>query len=214
MLERNGLKNMNITTIKPYPSSKTTNEAPAVVKLLAPLLVCAAGTGGVFTTHSTEVLSRWVYYPRIHVEPSPAKQVDVRSPADLVVNIRDVLGINMSDLASVLEVTRPTVYAWFEGKEPKTESVKHIQRLSRIADEINRVNIVRLDKLVHRPILDGRSLLDILKSDEDPVKALTILKAVADKENRTRRESKGSGKNLRSLDNVLRESSATTYERS
>lgn len=214
MLETSGLKNMNITTIKPYPSPKSTHEAPAVVKLFAPLLVCAAGTGGVFTTHSTEVLSQWVYYPRIHVETSSAKQVDVRSPANLVVNIREVLGINMSDLASVLGVTRPTVYAWLEGQEPKIESVKHIQRLSHIADEINRADIVRLDKLVHRPILEGRSLLDILKSDEDPVKALTILKALADKEDRTRRESKGSGKNLRSLNDVLSESSVAIYERS
>ena len=205
---------MNTTTIKPYPSPKNPHKAPTVVKLFAPLLVCAAGTGGVFTTQSTEVLDRWVYYPRIHVEPSSAKQVDGRSPAELVANIRDVLEINMSDLASVLGVTRPTVYAWLEGQEPKPEAVMHIQRLSRTADEIKQVNIIRLDKLVHRPILNGRSLLDILKTDEDPVKALTLLKAVADKEEQTRRESKGSGKNLRSLDDVLSESSVAIYERS
>lgn len=207
---------MNSTTIKPYPSGftkpKTTSGSPAVVKIFAPLLVCAVGTGGIFTAHSTEVLSRWIYYPRIHVEPSSPKQVDTRSPADHVANIREVLGINMSDLASVLGVKRPTVYAWLEGQEPRPESVMHIQRLSSMADQIKRENIIRLDKLVHRPILDGRSLLDILKTDEDPLVALSTLKAIADKEERTRREQKGSGKNLRSLDDVLSESPMVTFE--
>jgi transcriptional regulator with XRE-family HTH domain len=178
------------------------------------LLIWTAGTGGIMTAHSTaEVLNRF-HYPRIHVEPSRAKQVDTRSPAEHVANIRDVLAISMSDLASVLGVTRPTAYAWLEGQEPKTEAVMHIQRLSRVADEINRANIIRLDKLVHRPILNGRSLLDILKTDEDPIAALATLKAIADKEAQTRREPKGAGKHLRSLDDVLGESSVAIDERS
>lgn len=210
---------MNTTTIRPYPSSFpkpiNTQEAPAAVKLVVPFLVLAAGTGGIMTAQSTaEVLDHWLHYPRIHIEHSVAKNGDMRSPAEHVASIRDVLGINMSDLASVLGVTRPTVYAWLEGQEPKTEAVTHIQRLSRVTDEINRANIIRLNKLVHRPILNGRSLLDILKTDEDPVAALTTLKALADKEEKTRREPKGSSKNLRSLDDVLSETSVAFYERS
>jgi transcriptional regulator with XRE-family HTH domain len=213
---------MNTTILSPYPSSsaipiKNTQAAPAAVKLVASLLFFAAGTGGNMTPHSiAEVQDRWSpsHYPRIRIEHSVPKNGDMRSPAEHVANIRDVLGINMSDLASILGVTRPTVYAWYEGQEPKTEAVTHIQRLSRISDEIKRINIIRIDKLIHRPILDGRSLLDILKTDEDPVAALVTLKAVADKEEQTRREQKGSGKNLRSLDDMLRESSVPIYERS
>lgn len=202
----------------PYLSSRvkhtSTYNYPIAIKLGIPLLILTAGTGGVMTAHSAAALDRWVYYPRIHVEPSSAKQVDTRSPADHVANIRDVLGINMSDLASLLGVTRPTAYSWLQGQEPKPEAVMHIQSLSRMADEIKKANITRLDKLVHRPILEGRSLLDILKTDEDPVAVLATLKTLADKEERTRREQKGSGKNLRSLDDVLSESPMVTFERS
>jgi transcriptional regulator with XRE-family HTH domain len=120
----------------------------------------------------------------------------------------------MSDLASVLGVTRPTVYAWLAGQEPKGEAVIRIQQLSCAADKFNQANIIRLDKLVHRPILNGRSLLDMLKADEDPVEALATLKVIADKEAQTRREPKGAGKHLRSLDDVLGESSVAIYERS
>lgn len=146
---------------------------------------------------------------RLCIEPSGAKQTDMRSHAEHVANIRDVLSISMFDLASVLGVTRTTAYAWLEGQEPRTEAVMHIQRLSRIAEEINRANIIRLDKLVHRPILNGRTLLDRLKTDEDLVADdLATLKGISDKESQTRREPKGGGKHLRSIDDALGEFSA------
>ncbi len=185
-----------------------TPNAPMALAVVQ-LLIFTAGTGGIMTPHSTaEALNR-VFYPRIHVEPS----ADMRSPADHLANIRDVFAINMSDLASVLGVTRPTVYAWLEGQQPKSEAVRRIQKLSRAADKFNQANIIRLDKLIHRPILSGRSLLDILKTDEDLVVAIGILKEIADKEAHTRREPKGSGQSLRSLEDVLGEFSVPTCER-
>ncbi|WP_199332809.1 hypothetical protein [Nostoc sp. FACHB-190] len=204
-------------TIQPYPSSpvqdKKTNNFHPAIKLIDPP-VLTPGTGGILTAQSATELNRWVYDPRIHIEPSQSKHIDTRSPADHVANIRDVFSVNMSDLASVLGVTRPTVYAWLAGQEPKEEAVIRIQQLSRAADKFNHANIIRLDKLVHRPILNGRSLLDILKTDEDPITFLPTLKAIADREAQTRRESKGSGKHLRSLDDVLSEFPVSIYERS
>lgn len=210
---------MNTTRqIYPPPSIKPKNiSSPhSAITIVVPLLILTAGTGGIITPHSTAELSRWFYDPRIHVEPSRAKPIDdVRSPAEHVANIRDVFAINMSDLASVLGVTRPTVYAWLAGQEPKGEAViRRIQQLSYAADKFNQANIIRLDKLVHRPIINGRSLLEILKTNEDPVTALATIKAIADKEAQTRLEPKGAGKHLRSLDDVLDESSVAIYERS
>ena len=191
----------------------------ANVRVVASLFLSfTAGTGGMMTPHSTREMNRWLHTPKIHVEYPVAKNidknVDTRSPADLVTTIRDGFAITMSDLAAVLGVSRPTAYAWLEGQEPKPEAMIRIQGLSRAADEFSRANITRLDKLVHRPILDGRSLLDLLKADEDPLLALAKLKEIGEKEALTRRESKGSGKHLRSLDDVSSESSAGIYERS
>jgi DNA-binding transcriptional regulator YiaG len=204
-----------MNNIAPYPSSsykpRNIYEPHSAVKRVAPFLLLA-GTGGLITAHSTEVLSRWIHHPLIHIERPALKNIDMRSPAEHVANIRDTFAINMSDLASILNVTRPTVYAWLEGQEPKAEAVIRIQQLSHTADEIKQANIARLDKLVHRPILNGRSLLDMLKADENPLEALATLKTIADKETQARREPKGSGKNLRSLDDVLSESSIATDE--
>jgi transcriptional regulator with XRE-family HTH domain len=207
-----------VTITKPYPKEyprpiKTYGTHPSIA-VAFPLLILTAGTGGIMTAHGTSEALNRVYYPRIHVEPSRVKQIDTRSPAEHVANIRDVFAISMSDLASVLGVTRPTVYAWLAGQEPKGEAVIRIQQLSRAADKFHQANIIRLDKLVNRPILNGRSLLDILRTDEDPIEALATIKAIADKEAQTRREPKGGGKHLRSLDDVLGGSSVAIYERS
>jgi hypothetical protein len=199
---------MNMAIQSPaYPPSfvkeKETYSSNKTIRLVAPLLFLTAGTGGVITAHGTAELNRWIYDPRIRIEFSADEKVDLRSPAEHIANIRDVFDINMSDLASILWVTRPTVYAWLAGQEPKGEAVIRIQHLSRIADKIHGANIIRLDKLIHRPVLNGLSMLDILKTDEDPTSAIAILKAIANKEEQTRHEQKGSGKHLRSFDDVL-----------
>jgi transcriptional regulator with XRE-family HTH domain len=219
MLEKSGLKIMS-TAIKSYSSYsavsfQNTSRCHSGITAMIPLCIWTAGTGGFITAHSAaEILNR-IHDPRIHVERSSINlSVDTRSPAEHVANIRDALEISMSDLASVLGVTRPTAYAWIEGQEPKTESVRKIEQLSRIADEINRANIIRLDKLVHRQLSDGRSLIDLLRTGEDLTDCLTTLKLISKKEAKTRQESKGSGQNLRSLDDVLDEFSIVVEERS
>ncbi len=131
--------------------------------------------------------------------------IDTRSPAKDLANIRDVFTIDMSELAILLGTNRRTAYAWLKGDEPNPEAVPRIQRLSNIAERVKQMNISRLDKLVHRPISDGRSLFDVLQADTDPTEVLASLQAIDTKEAQTRRESKGSGKHLRSLDAVLGE---------
>jgi hypothetical protein len=77
--------------------------------------------------------------------------------------------------------------------------------LSSIADRVRKTNIKRLDKLVHRPLSDGRSLFDVLNTEEDPTEVLSSLQVIAAKESQTRQKLKGSGRNLKSLDVVLDE---------
>jgi transcriptional regulator with XRE-family HTH domain len=215
MLDNGGLEHMD-TILKSYPLAmprltESSKPCPAV-QLLAPLIILTAGTGGVMTAHGAAELSRWAHAPFIHIDRNDTYNVDARSPAEHVLNIRDVFSLRMSDLATVLGVTRPTAYAWMKGDEPKPDAIKRIHRLSQIADDISQVEIPRLDKLIYRPVLNGRSLLDILKTDEDPAEVVALLREIARNEAQTRREPKGSGRHLRSLDEVLSESSVPIYE--
>jgi DNA-binding transcriptional regulator YiaG len=205
-----------MTTItSPYSSSApkigSIGDPHPVIRSFAPFMVMVAGTGGLMTANSAVKMSEYycVNSIRINIERShSAKQKnDTRSTSEHVANIRNVFAMNMSDLAAVFAVTRPTVYAWLEGRTEKPEAVKRIQQLSSVADEFSKANIKRLDKLLQRPILNGDSLLDILKANKDPLAVLPLLKEISEKEAKTRREPKGSGKYRRSLDDVLGESS-------
>jgi transcriptional regulator with XRE-family HTH domain len=214
MPEQSGPKAMTTTSFpcptKNYKAIK--NDEPfRAVKVVTPLLVLTAGTGGLVTAQGTEVLHRWAHTPQIHIERSSRKNIDTRSPAEHVVNIRQVLGLSMSDLAALLGVTRPTAYAWLKGEEPKPDAVNRIQHLSQIADGISQANIPGMDKLVHRPVLDGRSLFSTLKTNEDASEIIALLKGIAAKESQNRLESKGFGKNLRSIEEVVDEVSIPIY---
>ena len=209
---------INIMTAIAYSGRLPMNDrSPSAGKVVVPLFLSfTAGTGGMMTSHSAEILNRWIDTPHIHIEHSFAsdRNIDTRSPAEHVASIRDVFEASMSDLAAVLEVSRPTAYAWLEGNEPKPEAITRIQRLSRIADRVKGMNIRRMDKLIHRPIINGESLFDLLKADKDPSSLLESLREISEKEARTRRESKSSGKHLRSMNEVLSESSVAIDKRS
>jgi hypothetical protein len=213
--------NIMSPTLAFYPSRFSkgikTQDPSAPIKSLAPLWRSTAGTGGVITARSLLECNCWQYNllnRPISIEPSTNKNIDTRSPAEHTANIRDVFAVNMSDLAVLLGVTRPTAYAWLEGNEPKPEAITRIQRLSRIADRVKRMNIERMDKLIHRKILNGESLFDLLKTDKDPFILLQSLKEISEKEARTRREPKSSGKHLRSLDEIVGESGVPIDRRS
>jgi predicted transcriptional regulator len=136
-----------------------------------------------------------------------APSSDTCSPAEHVANIRDVFGVSMSDLAVILGVTRPIAYAWLDGNEPKQEFIiTRIRQLSSIADGVRAMNIERMEKLIHRKILNGESLFDLLKTDKDPAILIQSLKEISEKEARTRQESKSSGKHHRLLDEISSES--------
>lgn len=205
------------TVAIPYPTVDTgvkeDLESFSPLRLVVPLLFSVAGTGGFLTAqNSAEALSRY-YYPYVQVESPSTQSYESHSPAERVARIRDVFAINMSDLAALLGVTRPTVYAWLEGQEPtKSEALRRIRWLARTADVVEQANIPRLDKLIRRPVVEGRSLLDLLKAGEDPHEAIEALKAIANREAQTRRKPKGCGRNLRSLEEALGDASVPIHE--
>jgi hypothetical protein len=204
--------NIMSPTMASYPTTFSkrieTQNPPLGIKLLAPLLISTAGTGGLMTVRSFADCNRLYYNSPSkpsYINLSTNQKIDTRSPAEHVANIRDGFAISMSDLAVILGITRPTAYAWLKGDEPKPEAVPRIQRLSSIADRVKRMNFDRMDKLIHRPILNGESLFDLLKTDQDPSTLLDSLKEVSEKEAKTRQESKSSGKHRRSLDEISSE---------
>jgi hypothetical protein len=135
-----------------------------------------------------------------------------KSPADQLRFIRDALAVTMSDLACLLKVSRPTVYSWLAGDEPREESYAEICRLMRVAKEVDSYQIQRLDRLIKRPMFEGMSLLDKLSAGLDGLAELPKLKELAEKEARSRKSPRGSGKTKD--DQGMRNFSTPLYESS
>ncbi len=213
---------MKITT---YDVLARENYRPCVqekklsLNVVVPLVMSfMAGTGGSVTVQSAEAIGRWLYTPTIHVgfssqATATIEEADTRTPAEHVVRIRDEFSLNMSELADVLGVSRPTAYAWIKGNEPKQEAILEIQRLSAIAEKLNGLNIKRIDKLVRRPIFGSQSLLDKLKSRDKIDEALVVIEKLSIKESEARGKAKGSGKNRRGAVDAAQEYSTPAYSR-
>lgn len=101
--------------------------------------------------------------------------------------IRHYLSLNVSNLAKVFLVQRPTVYAWLKGtSDPHEENLTRLSEIHRIAKEWHRIAGIPMGNLHKMPLANGSSLLDTLchaKIDTSAVdRILQSLKAEQDRE--------------------------------
>jgi hypothetical protein len=119
------------------------------------------------------------------------KQVKVAvapSTAQLLLNVRDVFALRMSELAQIFGVSRRAAYDWLEGATPKPETVMRIYTLNRYAEELKTAGIAHIEHFINRPVVSGRSLLDLLKSGENVETAIDIIKHTASEEANNRKQ--------------------------
>lgn len=75
--------------------------------------------------------------PSVVTKVACADSTDCAPPVagDLIASIKEGLRLNMTEIAEVLGVTRPTVYNWIKGKNPPdTKTLHRLQTLSATAD--------------------------------------------------------------------------------
>jgi len=105
--------------------------------------------------------------------------------------VRKVLNISVTDLAELLKVTRPTVYAWTQGGEPRDEHLESLHRIAQRADEVEKYGLAGVGKLLKRPLKNGSTLLQMIERHEPIDTALRELAAVSRLEQRQRAMPKG-----------------------
>ncbi len=77
-------------------------------------------------------------------------------------SIADTFALNRRQLANACAVTRATLYAWREGAEPRREALQRIADLHRAALDWRRAGFPRPEAALQLPLLQQRSLLDLL----------------------------------------------------
>lgn len=79
---------------------------------------------------------------------------------------REWLSLNISQLAAVLDVTRPTVYDWLSGeRSPHPENALRIKQVYDLAREWESASGIPLSTLATTPVVAGRSLVSALSGE-------------------------------------------------
>lgn len=99
------------------------------------------------------------------------------SHADRLDEVKDSLGLSITQLAELLNVTRKSIYDWYDGSvEPRIQSINRIEAvintlnsLSTIDKEV--IDLKRLKVVWHIPV-NGESFCSILNDDKLTVTAL------------------------------------------
>jgi transcriptional regulator with XRE-family HTH domain len=121
------------------------------------------------------------------------EQTLARSVVEQMRELRAALSLNKSQLAQILRVSRPTIYEWFQGKEP---NVSNTYRLRLLLHALARAGVSSENPLnarfVRQPLdLEAPSLLDLLSEEKiDEARITRIIeqvRALGDAASRTRK---------------------------
>jgi len=87
----------------------------------------------------------------------------------MLLDAKNILGIRISELASLLDVSRPTIYSYLSGQEPSNKDVQDkIFHLTRIVQIIKENNLeTPCLSLLHQMDSDGNSLATLVKQNKD-----------------------------------------------
>lgn len=122
------------------------------------------GTGGEL---SLEHLQRNLHQMQ-HMAPTVevADVAPVRTPAEDLVRIREVLKPAVSDLATAFSVSRQSVYNWLNGEPVADENAAKLQDLAQAADVLAHEGVAVNAALLKRKFANGRTLMQLAQAGE------------------------------------------------
>jgi transcriptional regulator with XRE-family HTH domain len=147
----------------PTGSTSTVVRALGLIAV-AGVTLTGVGTGG---DRSIAQLSRSEQGPRF-VAPSVdvTDVAPIRTPAENLARIREVLKPAVSDLAITCGVSRQSVYNWLKGEPVSEDNGEKLQNLAQAADVLDHQGIVVNAALLKRKFANGRTLMQAAQAGE------------------------------------------------
>lgn len=103
--------------------------------------------------------------PILREEPYAGAVVAAGGVARALADIASAFGLNTSQMAEVLGVTRKTIYDWEAGATPRREKLDRIFRLRRVALDWQRSGFHAPGSSLHEAVVGGKSLWELLCAD-------------------------------------------------
>jgi DNA-binding transcriptional regulator YiaG len=128
------------------------------------------GSGGMPVASGESMTSDSIFYV-VESRPTQAEAKQVSTIPQEVATIRHFLSLNVSNLATVLRVKRPTIYDWQRGdSKPHASNLKRLNGIYSLAEEWKKRSGVPLGDLLSSPLNDGSTLLESLSTEDiDPI---------------------------------------------
>jgi orotate phosphoribosyltransferase len=102
-----------------------------------------------------------------HTEIDERDKADIlpamRSPAENLARIHEVLKPAMSDLVNLFGVSRQTIYNWQTGEQPSLDNAARLDDLAKAVDVIVAEGIKTPSQLVKRKLVGGKTLLETVR---------------------------------------------------
>ncbi|MEH1996980.1 hypothetical protein [Nostoc sp.] len=173
--------------------------------MLASMRVSTSTTGGIL----------YVLKSPLTIDNTSEKQ-PIYSIQCILSTIRSSLSLNMKEMAKILKVERPTVYAWIGGNsEPHPSNRNRLNEIFSVAKHWETLSALPVGNFVRQSYRNGKSVVDLLSEDVlDKKEILTYLELLAKAPNQGRNlqkaQSKPSVRELAAKHNLkVRESSDT-----
>jgi transcriptional regulator with XRE-family HTH domain len=125
------------------------------------------------------------------------------SPGEMVSAIRSSLSLNISEMARVVRVERPTIYEWIGGRSnPHPDNRERLSKVFAMSQEWKKLSPLPVDSYVRQPDITGKSIVDLLSEEFiDTRKVLARLKELIAVQSKTKQDSleKGTSLSVREL---------------
>jgi len=136
---------------------------------------------GTASTYPVDAAKQWGSYLQhrslLELENTPiSSHLDIRNAKQHLENIRAILNPSMSDLATLLDVSRQSIYKWLsQSSFPEAEKFENIKNLSVIADMFKYEGVKRAEVLLNMKSSSGMSLFELLKAKQPYEEHLKLL---------------------------------------
>lgn len=116
---------------------------------------------------SVDRLRTVVTSPSTGVSPEQAAARQLPTVSAMLASIRTAFSLNVTQLAQVLRVERPTVYSWVRDQaSPRDENLRRMSTISRLAERWVAAAGCPMDPVHHHdPVTDAMSLLELLADE-------------------------------------------------
>lgn len=190
-----------------YESKGTRPESSLPSTVLAFGLVMA-GTGGLINPAYAANMLNAPTGTRVFVMTArdrTDRHDEAKSPATIVGDIKAAFGLNVTQLARILQVERPTIYQWMDEDQNPRIQPRNRERLLTIqmfAEEWNRISSQPANKLFETLSFEGKTLMDLLGNNTlDKPTIRSAMQAVATQiaENQAKKKARSIAGRLRDM---------------